>query len=185
MEEKKCTSFYFSALSVCLQREGMKIMSQSAYVCRLTICLLFCSRCHPPPLPPALAAVKQTTPGRRLGGERTHGRRVREQGLLKREGVGGGGREVEGGWDVSGRSLSSYLHTLSQRRGGRMFWPAEAANGRRGAAPSVRAGSAGGSVCLNLKSVFTGWPSIVELSFLSSHGCADGQDEDPGVAPHL
>ncbi|KAG7221817.1 hypothetical protein INR49_016992 [Caranx melampygus] len=50
---------------------------------------------------------------------------------------------------------------------GRMFWPAEAANGEQGAAPSIRAGPVRGSVWLNLKSVFTGWSSLLRALFFS------------------
>lgn len=44
---------------------------------------------------------------------------------------------------------------------GRMFWPAAAANRRRGAAPSAGAGSARESTCTNLRSVFSGRPSLL------------------------
>lgn len=48
-----------------------------------------------------------------------------------------------------------------------MFWPAAAANGRRGPAPSGGAGSAPESGCPNLSSVFTGCASLLSaLSFL-------------------
>lgn len=66
-----------------------------------------------------------------------------------------------------------------------MFWPAAAANGSRGPAPSVGAGSVGENACPNLKSVFTGWSVVVERSLLSAHGCPDVQDEDPGAARQL
>lgn len=53
------------------------------------------------------------------------------------------------------------------KSGGRMFWPREAANGERGAAPSAGAGPARESVRVNLKSVFTRWPSSLSAPFLS------------------
>ena len=55
-----------------------------------------------------------------------------------REGEGGGGglRDSSGG----GRTNPLLLSHKQPKTDGRMFWPAVAANGERGPAPSVRAG---------------------------------------------
>lgn len=110
-----------------------------------------------------------------------HGRRERKRGklLLRKQ-----SEEKEEGISEGGAN-PLLLPNTQPKTDGRMFPPAMTANGRQGAAPSLRAGPARGSVWLNLKSVFTGWIAVVERSFLSSHGCADAKDEDPGVARQL
>lgn len=103
------------------------------------------------------------------------------------------GREREGeAWKGVGgaAALQSSLCWAVGRRipvTGRMFWPRAAGQWEARAGPLGRGRARAGRVWLNLKSVFAGCLSFfAEGSFLFySHGCADAQDEDPGVARHL
>lgn len=66
-----------------------------------------------------------------------------------------------------------------------MFWPAVSANHGPRSTPSSEQGCSF-RVWLHLKSVLTGCcSSFFQRSPLFAHGCADVQDEDPGVAPQL
>lgn len=124
--------------------------------------------------------MKQTSPERLRGGE-THAARARENAgrtTVKRK----QGREALRDWKAE-PSLPAAPPTVPVADG-RMLRPAGATNGDRGTAPFSWAGPVRGSVCLHLKSVFTGRLVVVE-PFLLSHGCADFKDEDLGVARQL
>lgn len=115
--------------------------------------------------------------------------RRKKQGRARRK----GGREREGeAWKGVGgaAALQPSLCSADGGRGpvlGRMFWHRAASQWELWAGPLGRGRARAGRVWLNLKSVFASCPSFfAEGSFLFySDGCADAQDEDPGVARHL